>query len=674
MRRPRPAIRLSAWFASVSLIGLASGAAARAQVPAPAAGQALPQPLAMPPAIPAPRDIAYPGTLGLEVNATDLDRHVFSVTETIPVPDEIARSGGDMVLLYPKWLPGNHSPSGPIDQFGGLVVSAEGKPLAWARDTVDVYAFHVPVPKGAKSLEAKFQFLSPITREEGRVVMTPDLLNLQWNATALYPAGYFSRDIKVDARVVLPEGWGYGTALRPLKAQRDDGARLAPIAFQTVDFATLVDSPLFAGRYYRKIDLTPSGSNAPVSLDLFADTPDSLDATPAQIAAHRALVTQAYLLFGSHHYAHYDFLLALTKQLGGIGLEHHQSSENSGPPGYFTEWDKTFPMRDLLAHEYTHSWNGKFRRPADLWAPNFDVPERDSLLWVYEGQTQYWGYVLAARAGLITADQARDAIAAVAATYDNRAGRLWRPVQDTTNDPIIAQRAPLSWTSWQRSEDYYSEGQLIWLDADTLIRKLSGDRHSLDDFAARFFGVDSGSYVTAPYKFEDVVAALNAVQPYDWASFLRARLDRVGPGAPLDGLAQGGWKLVYTETPTPYLKAYQDERKLHDYSYSIGLRLDNDAHLTDVAWGGPAWKAGLARDATLLAVNGVAYTPERLSAAITAAKPDKGAPGQALTLLVKAGERYRTVSLDYHGGLRYPHLERIDGAPDRLDQILASRK
>jgi predicted metalloprotease with PDZ domain len=626
-----------------------------------------PQPLPMPVPIAAPRDTPYPAAIRLNVDATDVDRRIFRVREAIPV-----RAGEPLVLLYPQWLPGNHSPSGPVDKLAGLMIHASGARVEWVRDPVDVFAFHVAAPANATSLDVDFQFVSPVDTPEGRIVMTPDMLNLQWNAVALYPAGYFARQIMMEPSVRLPDGWQFATALET--ASTNGGLA----TFKPVSLDTLVDSPIFAGRYFTRLDLDPGGV-APVHLDIIADRADLLEVKPEQLEAHRALVQQAYKLYGSHHYNHYDLLLALTDHMGGIGLEHHQSSENGTVPAYFTEWDKNVDARDLLPHEFTHSWNGKFRRPADLWTPNFNVPMRDSLLWVYEGQTQYWGYVLAARAGLLTKQQTLDALAATAAAYDHRVGREWRALQDTTNDPIAAMRRALPWPSWERSEDYYSEGQLMWLDADTLIREKSGDRRSLDDFAKAFFGISDGSFVPSTYLFEDVVKALNSVQPYDWETFLRARLDGHGPGAPLDGLTRGGYKLVYTETPSDYFKAAETRRKVTDLTYSLGMVLGADGRVNGVLWDGPAYKKGMTVGAQIVAVNGTAFDGERLKGAISDAK-QRGAISDAkqnaspIELLVKTGDRFRTVALDYHDGLRYPHLERDGSAPARLDQILTPRK
>jgi predicted metalloprotease with PDZ domain len=609
------------------------------------------------PEIPPPKDVPFPGIIRLNVDATDTVRHIFRVHETVPVA-----GGSKFTLLYPRWLPGEHEPAGRIDQLAGLTIRAGTRRLEWTRDPLDVFAFHINVPNGVPALDLDFQIVTATDNDQGRVVMTPDMLNLEWNAVALYPAGYFARRIQFAPSISLPAGWQLGTALE----RASDGADAT--AFKPVPFDVLVDSPIFAGRNFKRLELDPNGP-ARVSLDIVADRPDELDIKPDQLEFHRNLVAQAYRLFGSHHYDHYDFLLALTDTMGGIGLEHHRSSEDSTVPNYFTEWDKTPDTRDLLPHEFTHSWNGKFRRPADLWTPNFNVPMRDSLLWVYEGQTQYWGYVLAARSGLLTKAQALDAIAATAAAYDNRKGREWRPLEDTTNDPIAAMRRAIPWRSWQRSEDYYSEGELVWLDADTLIREMSNGQKSLDDFARAFFGIDNGSFEAVTYVFDDVVKTLNGVQAYDWAKFLHARLDSVGETAPLDGIARGGYRLVYNDTPSDFFKAAETRRKITDLTYSLGFVIGREAKLTDVLWEGPAFQAGLTVGTQIVAVNGVAFDADRLR---TIVKESRNTDGP-IEFIVKNGDRYRTVRIDYHGGLRYPHLERAGNSPARLDVILTPK-
>jgi predicted metalloprotease with PDZ domain len=629
---------------------------------APALAQpfAEPQPVPMPPPTPAPKDVAYPGgTLHISVDATDLDRRIFQVHETIPLA-----SGGPQTILFPQWVPGGHSPRNSLAMVSGLTVRADGAPVTWMRDPVDVFAFHVNAPAGAKSLELSYQILTPTNSDQGRVVVTPEMLNLQWLSIAMYPAGYYARRVQIEPEVKLPEGWSFGTALEPAGPSQGGVTRFKPVPFDV-----LVDSPMFAGRYARKVDLDP-GAAVPVSLDIFADRPEQLEAATAEeLEKHRELVRQAYKLYGSHHYDHYDFLFAITDRMSGIGLEHHRSSEDGTGGAYFLDWSTAQAERDLLPHEYTHSWNGKFRRPADLWTPSLNVPMRDSLLWVYEGQTQYWGFVLSGRSGLLTRQEALDALAATAAVYATRVGRNWRSVEDTTNDPIINNRRPQPWTSWQRSEDYYSEGQLVWLDADTLIRTRSNGKKSLDDFAKAFFGVENGNWSERPYTFDDVVAALNAVEPYDWATFLNERINQVAPKPPLDGVTRGGWRLVYTDQETAYFRSAESRRKHVDLTYSIGLVLARDGDITSVQWDGPAFKAGITSSAKLIAVNGIAYDADRLKEAITAAKG--GAP---LDLLVKTGDHYRTVAIDWKGGLRYPRLERIEGTPDLLSAIYAPKK
>jgi predicted metalloprotease with PDZ domain len=604
-----------------------------------------------------PLDQPYPGTIVLKVDATNLSQQIFRMKMSIPVKP------GPLTLLYPQWLPGNHGPSGPLTQLAGLTFSGNGKPVGWVRDPVNVHAFHLTVPDGVATLEAQYQFLSPLDTAQGRITMTNDILGVQWPSVTLYPAGYNSRRITVQPNLTLPDGWQYGSALETAGRTGNE------ISFKPLDLETLIDSPLFAGRYFKRIDLAP-GAKAPVFLNIVADNAESLEAKPEQIAPHVAMVRQAAKLFGSHHYNHYDFLFALSDDFGGIGREHHQSSENGVKAGYFTEWAKGEAGRDLLAHEYTHSWDGKFRRPAGQDVPNFNVPMQNELLWVYEGQTQYWGKVLSARSGLISEKGTRDGIAAAAAFYDNVQGRSWRTVQDTVNDPIINGRRPLGWSNWQRAEDYYTEGMFIWLDVDTKIREMSGEARSLDDFARAFYGINDGSFVPAFYTFADVVAALNKVQPFDWAPFLRSRLDGHASGAPLDGLARAGWKLVYTDTPSDYSKSTDELRKSTDFSYSLGFAVKQDGGVTAVQWDGVAFRAGLAANSTIVAVNNRAYKGEVLKAAVKAAKDGK-AP---IELLVKQGANYRTIALDYHGGLRYPHLEPIAGSKDRLASILKALK
>jgi predicted metalloprotease with PDZ domain len=606
--------------------------------------------------IPAPLHAAFPGVIELRVDATNVRQKIFEVHEEIPVRP------GPLTLLLPKWVLGTHAPAGVLlSQFAGLVLHANSQRLEWKRDPLDAYAFHLEVPAGVTSVLATFQFLSPVEGSQGAIVATREMLAVHWEAMVLYPAGYYARGILIRPSVLLPTDWQYAGALQ------SDGAhgREAAVEFKAVDLETLIDSPLYAGKYFKRVDLDP-GAAVPVFLDLFADSPENLQGSPEQIEAHRALLQQAYRLFGSHHFDHYDFLLALSDEFSFAGLEHHQSSENGVRSSYFSEWQKGQAWRsNLVSHEFTHSWDGKFRRPADQLTANFNEPLQDSLLWVYEGGTSYWGHVLGARSGLVETSQMRDGLAAVAALYDHRNGRSWRSLADTTNEPLITRRSPLGWVSWQRSEDYYSEGELLWLDADTKIRQLSGDTRSLDDFARRFFGVQNGRREPLGYTLDDVIRALNVTQPFDWATFLRARLDGHGPGAPLDGLARAGWRLDYSDTPTEYFKDAEAYRKVDDFSYSLGFVVDHEGRLSSVQWDGPAFRQGLTAGFTLLAVDGRAYKPELLKGAISAAKSGR----EPIELLFRKDDRYQSEKFDYHDGLRYPRLSRIEGTPDRLGAI-----
>ena len=595
----------------------------------------------------------YPGTIQLKVDATNIGQRIFQVHETVPV------QAGPLTLLYPQWIPGHHSPSGPIDKLAGLVVHANGKRLQWTRDKYNVYAFHVDVPEGASQLELDFQYLSPQSRREGRIVMTPAMLNVQWDKMSLYPAGHNIRQITFQPSITLPAGWHYATALEKASGSADS------VTFKPVTYNVLVDSPMFAGRHYKRIDLAP-GAKAPVHLNVFADDADELEATDEQIKVHRNLVKQMYKLYGAHHYDHYDFLLAISDQMSGIGLEHHRSSENGVGLGYFSKWKNGWAGRDLLAHEFNHSWNGKYRRGADLTTPNFNVPMGDSLLWVYEGQTQFWGNVVAARAGLMTKEQGLEKLALVAATYDRgRPGMAWRNIQDTTNDPTIAQRAPLPYRNYQMSEDYYSGGQMIWLAVDGKLRELSHGRRSLDDFARAFFGMNNGDWTVNTYTFEDVVQTLNGIEPFDWAGFLRHRLD--GHVNLSDALASQGWRLVYNDTPSDAVKAMEKRWHSSLMSYSLGYSANSKGEIRDVIWDGPAFKAGLSPGMTIVAVNGREYDSDAIKDAVREAA-GKG-NDQPIELLVKNFDRYRTLKIDYHGGLKYPHLERIKGSKDYLDKL-----
>ena len=603
---------------------------------------------------PAFRD-AYPGLIALSVDATDLDRHIFRVKETIPA------TPGALRLLYPEWVPGHHAPTGRITLVTGLKLTAGGSELAWHRDPRDVFAFDVTVPHGADTIEASFEFLSPLTDDQGRVNVTPHIVALDWVDVLLYPAGVRTDGIRMHASVRLPRDWTLATSLTP-EGRSDDAIRFAPVSL-----TELADSPAWAGRNVKKLDLDP-GAEAPVSFDLVAESPASLEASDEHVAPLRELVQQAYKVFGTHYYRHYDFLIALSEPFSRVGLEHLQSTEIREPPDFLSNWQKLPQTRTVLSHEFVHSWIGKKHRPADLATPNFNVPMGDTLLWVYEGETDYWTYVLARRSGLLTPEQSLDAIARAAAWVDARSGREWRNLQDTTNQPVMARDRDRAWTGWQRSFDYYGESIFLWMEVDARLREMTNNAKSLDDFARAFHGSLKGEGI-ATYTFDDVANALHAIAPDDWKSFLRERLDSRIRHPAAEALRAAGWRVAYTDKPGEFSKDADREEKRADFQYSLGFTVGRDDEISSVAWEGPAFRAGLAAHAKLLAVNGYAYKQERLEQAITAAK----ASGEPISLLVKYEDYYRTITVPYTGGLRYPHLERIGEMPDRLGAILAPR-
>ena len=605
-------------------------------------------------AFPVARDLPYPGTIQLEVDATDIARSIFKVREVIPVVQP-----GRMTLQVPKWLPGHHGPDGEIDKIAGVTFTANGQVLPWTRDPFENYAFHIDVPAGVSTVEARFSFLSAINPRQGRVVVTPDMLNLQWEAVSMYPAGYYTRRIPVVASVILPEGWQAATALRPTATA---GNR---ITYGVIDYENLVDSPIIAGRYFRKDDL---GHN--VTLNSIADDPKELKIPDAVLAKHRKMVDQAIKTFGARHFDHYDFLNAISDKIGGIGLEHHRSTEISTDPGAFIDYDNKVGDRNVFPHEFVHSWDGKFRRPAGQNVPDFRTPLNNELLFVYEGQTQFWGWVLEARGGMSSKQHMLDVLANYAAGQDQARGRDWRPLVDTTNDPIIQNRRPEPWGSYQRNENYYVEGLLIWLEADAIIRRGTANKRGMDDFARAFFGIRDGDWGNLPYTRADVIATLNAVYPHDWTGFLRDRVDAVAPRAPLAGITMSGYELRYTDEPNGASKAFaKGGSGGADFLYSLGFGVDKDAKLSSVQWGSPAFNAALRGGDQLIAVGERAYSEEALKDAVVAAKDGR----TPVRLTVKRGDAVKVYAIAYSGGLRYPRLVKVGKGDGPLDLLLKPR-
>ena len=587
----------------------------------------------------------------LRVDATDAPRHILHATMNIPAKP------GPMTLLYPEWIPGEHGPTGPIVDLVGLKVSAGGKTVSWSRDAVNMYAFHVTVPEGVSSLDVVFDFITPPEAAgfTSGASATTELAVLNWNQVLLYPEGLPADQIRLQANLKVPNGWKYGTAL-PIA--RESGNE---IQFQPAPLNTLIDSPVSAGAHYRTIELGPGHF-----LHVAGDSDRSIELSDELIEHYKNLVLETGALFGSRHYRSYHFLLTLSDHVASFGLEHHESSDDRiGERGMIDDVTRKVNA-DLLPHEFTHSWNGKYRRPAGLATPDYAEPMKGGLLWVYEGLTQYLGQVLTPRSGLLSADEFREDLAITAAALDRKAGRTWRPLEDTAVAAQLLYNARDDYAGYRRGVDYYDEGTLIWLEVDVLIRELSKGAKSLNDFCRAFEGGPGGTPALKTYTFEDVVAGLNAVQPYDWADFLHKRLESEAPHAPLGGIENGGWKLTYDSTRSEMWRNREEDSKSYNFNYSIGLKVSEEGNISDVAYGGPAQKAGVSPATKLIAVNGRQYYPVVLRDAVQGAVTKTG----PIELLVKNGEYYQTFKIDYHGGEMYPHLTREEGRADVLSKII----
>jgi predicted metalloprotease with PDZ domain len=587
----------------------------------------------------------------ITADLSDAPRKLLHADIDIPV------NPGPFTFTAAKWIPGTHRPEGPINNITGLFVTANGQSLPWRRDDVDMYAFHVTVPAGVSRIHIHDDFLA-VSNGGG---VAPNLAMLEWERVMLYPAATPVAQICVVPSIKLPDGWQLGTALTPT------GTSGSTTAFAQTTINQLEDSPVIAGRYFKEIPLAP-GATPPHFLDAAGDTADSIDFPPAMLAALNKLVAEANAMYGSYHYNTYHFLLSLSDSAGYQGLEHHQSSDNGvGPEGYSDPTEALFNA-DLLPHEYTHSWNGKYRRPAGLATPDYATPMKDQLLWVYEGMTQYLGGILSARTGFQTPEQYRESLANTAASLDMKTGRVWRSTEDTAVASSILRNTSAAYSNWRRGQDYYPEGELIWLDADTLIRKLTNNQKSLHDFCLVFLakGGNTGPIVV-PYDFNEIVADLNSVAPYDWSAFLTQRLTSLAPHADLEGIERSGWRLIYRDAPTAYQRAGLALSHAISAYYSLGINLHADGTISDVRFFSPAYNAKLAPDAKVIAVNGHVFSASALNTALKNAKSNS-AP---IRLLIQVGDEIREVSIDYHDGPRYPTLERIPNTPDVLSEIIA---
>jgi len=600
--------------------------------------------------------------IGLRVDATDALRRIFHVRMTL------SAKPGPLTLLYPKWIPGEHGPTGPIANLVGLEIRGHGQRLPWKRDNINLYAFHVDVPAGVASLDVSFDFISPPESPgfTSGSSATSELAVLNWNQLVLYPEGASADSLQFQASLRVPPAWRYGTALPIDKESGND------IDFKPASLTTLIDSPLSMGKHYRTVGIgDPDG--IPHYIHLAGDSDESVAIPDDLVSQYKNLVAETGPLFGARHYRDYHFLLTLSDHVAHFGLEHHESSDDRLWERTVVEASGRKVSASLLPHEFTHSWNGKYRRPAGLASNGadggYDTPMQGDLLWVYEGLTNYLGEVLAARSGLWTAEDYRDNLAHIAAQLDNEAGRKWRPLADTAVFAQVLYDTDNDYADYRRSVDFYEEGSLIWLDVDTLIRELSKGAKSLDDFCRAFHGGSGGSPALKTYSLDDVVAGLNAVQPYDWAKFFDERLHSTNAHAPLQGIERGGWKLVYTSERGELAKANEEIRKEADLSHSLGLRVKEDGTIVDLAYDGPARKAGVTPSVKLIAVNGREFNFNVLRDAVkaTASNP------QPVALLIKNGEFYQAFEVDYHGGERYPHLLRNEPAADLLTQTIAAR-
>jgi len=594
-------------------------------------------------------------SIRLHVDLTDAPRNIYHAQLQIPVRT------GDLSLVFPKWIPGNHRPSGPIGALTGIRMEGGGRAVTWQRDSIDMYQLHVTVPSGVDTLEVS---LDAITAQDsaggGGPAASANLLDLNWNAVVLYPKGTRSDDVMFSPSVTLPAGWKFGSALTVARAAGDE------VEFSTVALTTLVDSPLIAGDHFRKVDLSKPGETPTHVMDLVAETNADLAMTDKDLMAFQKLVAETGALFGARHYRHYDFLLTLSEEVGGHGLEHHESNDSVAGERMFLDPDVHMLYATLVPHEFVHSWNGKYRRPAGLATPNYQEPMLGDLLWVYEGLTDYLGNLLGERSGLLTDEQYREALAGTAAMLDHRAGRTWRPLEDTARSVQTLRMMGSQWQNWRRSLDYYPEGELVWLEVDSIIRQQTHGQRSLNDFCKRFHGGESGPPKVVPYTFDDVVRTLNEIAPYDWAQLLNDRVKATSTHAPLGGIERGGWKLVYNDKPNAFSQAAEKIFKSSDFSYSLGFTVGEDGKLDDVIVGSPAYKAGLGPGMKLMAVNGRKWSLSVLHDGIKAAQGST----QPIVLLVENAQFFKEYSIQYHDGEKNPHLERVSGQPDILGEIL----
>jgi predicted metalloprotease with PDZ domain len=587
----------------------------------------------------------------LHVDATGAPSNTFHAHLTIPA------TPGPMTLYYPKWIPGEHSPSGPIIGLTGLKITANGAPVTWQRDPVEMFAFHIDVPAGASAIDVDLDYLA----FAGGAIFTsgasasPRLAVMSWNTVLLYPGGAPSDAIQFDASLHLPAGWKYATALETRGTPGEE------LHFEPVSLTRLVDSPVQMGTDLRKV-IIPNNTGLQHTLNLLSESSFNIDPPAGFDKDYGRLVEEATALFGANHYRHYDWLLTVSDQVAHFGLEHHESSDDRTDANVIRDDSERKWLAGLMAHEYVHSWNGKYRRPAGLATPNYEVPMNGELLWVYEGLTEYLGELLPRRAGFWSDEEFRDELASTAAQMAQHVGRTWRPLSDTAVAAQTLYGAPNAGSSWRRGVDYYPEGTLLWLDVDMTIRGLTGGKKSLDDFCRTFYGGTSGHAELKPYTFDDIVNALNGVVAHDWRAFLNKRLSSLDPTPPFGGIEASGWRLVYNDKSNVSIDAAMKAYHFADYSASLGFGVGSNGNINDVIPNTPAAKAGITPGARIIAVNGRRYSSDALNDVVKASTANNG----PIELILERGDLFSTAAIDYHNGPRWPHLERIDGKSDLL--------
>ena len=584
-------------------------------------------------------------SIPLTVDATKTQQKILRVHEVIPVKT------GPLTLYYPKWIPGEHGPVGPISSLNGLKFEADGKTIPWRRDLLDVFTFHLEIPAGVSHLDARFDFIEPVGNSA-----SDKLIVLEWNDVVLYPAGTPAEQQSYEAKLLLPDGWKFGSSL-PIEKQSG-----SEVSFKPISLDMLVDSPVIAGQYYRAIDITPAGEPIHHEIDLAADSEAALNMSPENQKEMVNLVAESGKLFGARHYRDYHFILALSDHVAHFGLEHHESNDSRLPERALLLPSSGMSLGGLLAHEFVHSWNGKFRRPASLTVPYYEEPMETDLLWGYEGLTDYLGPLLAVRSGLWTEEQYHDQMASIAAALGpGRPGRTWRPLLDTAvGEPGVT--GGRGWSAWRRGTDYYDEGDLLWLEVATIIHRESHGQKSIDDFCHAFHGGPNNGAEVKTYSFDQLVSALNAVAPFDWAAFFHTRLDSTAAEAPVAGIENGGWKVEFSDQP----QHAPGRQNAPGDIYTLGLQLGADGTVSDAVVGSPAFEAGISSGMKVIGVNGRVYNHELLDDAVKAAKDSS----QPITLLVVDDEYIRTCTINYHGGERYPHLVRVNDRPDYLDELI----